>query len=441
MRKLAPLAFGVAAALALTACSGGSQSDDSTNTGDSGNNAAPGEVTELVVWGWPVGTDKMIDEFNATHPHIKVSHTDAGGGDDSAAKLLTAVRSGDAPDVTMVEYTTLPSLIVAGAVADITEGVAGFKDAFTEGTWDQMTFDGVVYGVPLDVGPAAMVYNAAAFEEYGAPDPITWDDYRTGAAAVREANPNAYIGSFPSSELGFWAAVSAQAGSQWWTYENEGWTVNIGDEATQSVADFFEDMFKEDLITTEGLLTAEYNAKLNNNEMLSWPSALWATGVVQGVAEDSQFGNWRLAPMPQLTPGDTAVAYQGGSGMVVTSSTEKVEAALEFIQWFTATEEGAAAQLEFAGSYPASIVGQELTTSSEAPALVAGQDDYYGLAAQISSNTVPVSWGPNVNYAKTVLEENLSSAILNGTSWAEAFVATGDAVKQDLATQGYQVNN
>ena len=67
-------------------------------------------------------------------------------------------------------------------------------------------------------------------------------------------------------------------------------------------------------------------------------------------------------------------------------------------------------------------MGQELITSSEAPALVAGQDDYYDLAAQIFSNTVPVSWGPNVNHAKTVLEENLSSAILNGTSWAEAFL-------------------
>lgn len=439
MRKNSLFAMALASTLMLSACGGGTEGEKPSEAGSEGSGADG--VTELVVWGWPVGTDKMIEEFNASHPNIKVKHTDAGGGDDSAAKLLTAVRSGDAPDVSMVEFTTLPSLIVAGAVADITDGVEGFTDAFTEGTWAQVTFDDVVYGVPLDVGPAAMIYNAKAFEEYGAPDPVTWEDYRAGAAAIRKANPDAYIGSFPSSELGFWASVAAQAGSQWWVYENDGWTVNIGDNETKSVANFFEDMFKEDLITTEGLLTAEYNAKLNRNEMLSWPSALWATGVVQGVAEESQQGNWRMAPLPQREAGDSAVAYQGGSAMVVTSTTEKVDAALEFIEWFNASEEGAKSLISNAGSYPASIVGQDLTTTLEEPPLVEGQEDYFALAAQIASNTVPVSWGPNVSYAKTVLEENLSAAILGGTSWADAFAATEDAVKKDLETQGYKVNN
>jgi len=435
MRVLAPVAIGLATALVAAGCS--SSGTDGTTTPSDGD--ASGEVVNLEFWSWPVGTDKIVEDFNATHPNIQVNLTDAGGGDDSAAKLLTAVRSGEAPDVSTVEYTTLPSLVIAGAVADISPYAGDIQDAFTEGTWAQTTFDGVTYAVPQDVGPAAMIYNSAALQEYGAEVPVTWQDYREAAQTVREANSDAYIGAFPPSELGFWASVSAQAGSQWWAYEDGAWSINIGDDASQEVADFFQGMYEDDLISVEGLLTAEYNSKLNSNEMLSWPSALWATGVIQGVAEDSQFGNWRMTNFPQWNAGDKAVPYQGGSSLVVTSTSEHPEAAMEFISWFNASEEGANDVLTMTGSYPASVVGQELSTSQEVSPLVEGQDDYYDLAAEIASDTVPVSWGPNVAYAKTVLDEELSAAIVNGTSWADAFVATGDAVRKDLVEQGYDV--
>lgn len=428
-------AFGLAASLTIVGCSSNGGSEIGTTDGP----GADGKVVEIDYWAWQEGTDATIAEFNATHDSIHVNYTMAGGGDESAAKLLTAVRAGEAPQVSLVEYTTLPALIVGGAVMDITAYVGDITDAFSAGAWEQTTFDGVVYGVPQDVGPAAMVYNAAVFDSLGIEAPETWDDFRAAAEVIKENNPEATIGAYPPSELGFWASAAAVNGSKWWSFEGDAWDVNIGDEASQEVANFFQGMYDDGLITTESLLTAEYNARLNANEVLSWTSALWATGVVEGVVDESQLGGWRLARFPQWDASNTAVGYQGGSAAIVTAGTEKVDAAMEFITWLNSTKEGAEALIKNSGSYPASTVGQELTTELDPPALVEGQDDYYDLAADIASDTIGVSWGPNVNYAKTVLEEELGNAIQNGTSWADAFVATEEAVREDLASQGYKV--
>ena len=398
-----------------------------------------GPVT-LEFWSWAPDTQKIVDIWNEEHPDIQVNYTDAGGGDESAAKLLTASRAGNAPDLAAVEYTTLPSLIVADVQLDITESVADVQDAYTEGTWQQTTFDGSVFGLPQDVGPMALVYRSDKLEEFGIPVPTTWAEFRDAAAAVRAADPNAYIASIPPGELGFYAGVATQAGSEWWSVSGSEWTVGIADEASLEVADFFDQLAKDDLILTDPLLTPEYNKMLNEGTILSWPSALWAPGVIESVAPDTA-GSWAMAPLPQWTPGDSAVAYQGGSAVIVTKQSKHAEAAVEFAKWLNASDEGAELVLSEQNAYPAAISGQEAAASNEPPTLMPQQTDFYEIAAEISSDTIPVTWGPNVSLAKTTFTDALSKAIQDGTPWRDAFIATQDAVVEDMTTTGFEVTN
>nr|BFF16372.1 hypothetical protein GCM10025699_76750 [Microbacterium flavescens] len=57
---------------------------------------------------------------------------------------------------------------------------------------------------------------------------------------MAEQQPGTVVASMPASELAFYAGVSAQAGADWWSVDDEGWTVGIADEASLEVADFFE---------------------------------------------------------------------------------------------------------------------------------------------------------------------------------------------------------
>lgn len=430
MRFRPVLAAGTAA-VALIALSGCSSSGSGGSSGDS--------IT-LEYWAWAADSQQVVDQWNEANPNIQVNYTDAGGGTDSSAKLLTASRAGNAPDVALVEYTTLPALVVGGVPLEITEYVSDVRDAFTEGTWEQTTFDGAVYAIPQDVGPMATIFRADRFEELGVAVPTTWEEFRTAAQTVKAADPATTIASLPPGEFGFWAGVSTQAGSQWWAIDGEDWTIGIADEASLEVADFFEQLVADGLISTEPLLTPEYNAAVNAGTMLSWPSAVWAPSVIESVAADTA-GSWEMSPLPQWTPGDPAVAYQGGSGLVVTENSDHPEEAAAFAKWLNASDEGNKLMIDVQSLFPASIGGQELTKENDPPTLMPQQTDFYDIAAEIASETIPVTWGPNVSLARAVFEDELNAAISNGTPWRDAFIATQEAVIADMVETGFSVSN
>ncbi|MDN3495659.1 extracellular solute-binding protein [Planococcus sp. APC 4015] len=415
------------AALVVSGCAAGG-----------GTDGADGGTVTLEYWAWGTAQKPLVDEWNSTHPDIQVTHTDAGGGSDSSAKLVTAARAGSAPDVALVEYNTLPAMIVAGVATDISEYVGDVEADFAPGVWSQATFDGASYGVPQDAGPQALTYNAARFEELGIAVPTTWAEFADAAAAVRAADPDAYITTFAPAEFGGFAAFAQQAGAEWWTVEDGDWTVGFDDPASVAVADYWQDLIDRDLVRAEPLLTPEWNAQLNEGNILSWPAGLWAAGVINGVAADMA-GQWAMAPLPQWEEGDAAVAFQGGSALVVTESSENAEAAAEFATWMANSEEAARIQIG-EGQYPASLLGQEMTLESDPPALMPQQTDYWAVAAEIAANTIPdLSWGPNVNVASSAFQDAMSAAVTNGTPLRDALANTEDVVFNDMETSGFTV--
>ncbi|GAB2978152.1 ABC transporter substrate-binding protein [Frigoribacterium salinisoli] len=395
-------------------------------------------VVTLEFWGWGTGQKEQVAAFEAAHPDIRIRHTDAGGGDDSAAKLLTSSRAGNAPDVALVEYTTLPALIVADVPLEITDLVADADDAFTEGTWAQTTFGDVVYGVPQDAAPMVYTYRTDVLAETGQQVPTTWQEFGDVARAVHEQRPDTVVASMPGGELPFYAGVAAQAGAEWWSVDDGVWTIGIADERSLEVADFFEQLADEGVVDTDPLLSPEYNKRVAEGTIAGWTAGIWAPSVLAGVAPGTS-GSWAMAPLPQWTPGDEAVPFQGGSAMIVTKGSEHPEAAAEFATWMNAGPEGSASLIEDRLTYPASIVGQEIAETGTPPSLMPQQADFWEVAADVSREVVPVTWGPNVSLAKTVFTDELNAAISAGTPWRDAFVATQEVVVADMEKVGYEV--
>ncbi|WP_167132727.1 ABC transporter substrate-binding protein [Paramicrobacterium chengjingii] len=414
------------AAIALSGCSAAP-----------GDGASGGPVT-LEYWAWGTTQKPLVDAWNEAHPDIQVKHTDAGGGSDSSAKLVTATRAENAPDVALVEYNTLPAMIVAGVAIDISEQISGLSSDFAPGVWSQATFDGASYGVPQDAGLQALTYNKARFDELGIDVPTTWAEFADAAQKVHDADPDTYITTFAPAEFGGFAGFAQQAGAEWWTVDGEAWTVDFDGDKSVAVADYWQDLIDRDLVLAEPLLTPEWNAALNDGKVLSWPAGLWAAGVLNGVAGDMA-GDWAMAPLPQWTEGDSAVAFQGGSAAVVTSSSKHVEEAAEFASWMATAEDALKIQIE-EGQYPASLPGQELTLESDPPTFMPQQDDYWKIAAEIAANTIPeISWGPNVNVASTAFQDAMSAAVTNGTPLRDALTKTETVVVDDMESAGFTV--
>ncbi|MEO3756085.1 extracellular solute-binding protein [Streptomyces sp. B6B3] len=406
----------------LAACGGGGSGDD-------------GGVVTLDYWCW--GEKTKVEEFNATHDDIQVKHTDAGGGTDTATRLLTASRAGNAPDVACIEYQTIPSLIVSDVLVEIEDQAQTLEGEFNPGTWNLTSFDGHLYGVPIDIGPQVLLYNKARFDELGIEVPSTWEEFADAAAEVRNADPDTYLATFAPSEFGQFAGLAQQAGGQWWQVEDTTWSVGVADDASLEVASYWQDLLDRDLVQGGEILTPEWNNKLNRGEILAWPAGLWSPGVIYGIAE-SQAGDWAIAPLPHWEGGEEQVAFQGGSALTVTDDDE-VDAAVEFMTWMNTSEKACELQIA-AGEYPASVECQEMTAEQPPSPLVGDQPDYWEIANEAASSTLPnIQWGPNVNVAQSEFTDAFAEAVREGTSLEQALQRVEDAVVSDMERQGFDV--
>src|SRR5699024_10353541 len=135
-----------------------------------------------------------------------------------------------------------------------------------------------------------------------------------------------HITSFSSTDPGWFAGLAQQAGATWWNTRGDAWEVSVDDEPTLRVAEFWGELVEEDVVSGRPMYTPEWNAALNDGSLLTWPSAIWAPGVLSGNAEDTA-GDWSMAPLPQWEEGERTTGNWGGSATAVATGTSHEEAA------------------------------------------------------------------------------------------------------------------
>jgi len=116
--------------------------------------------------------DKLIEEFNKTHPSIKVKETFAPNVSSAGEnpKILTAIAGGVGPDVVTLDGSTFSTWTVAHTMTPIDELVkkAGIKpEDYFSFFWKKVMWKGHVYGLPLHTDVRALYWNKDIFKENG----------------------------------------------------------------------------------------------------------------------------------------------------------------------------------------------------------------------------------------------------------------------------------
>jgi multiple sugar transport system substrate-binding protein len=120
--------------------------------------------------------------FSGSHPGISVETT-LIPWQEHEKKILTAVLSGDPPDV-INQVTPVPKWASRMALTALDEFIArdGFDTTqFFPSLWEEMKWQGHVFALPVFSGSFALFYNKRLFREAGLdPDrpPRTWDEVR-----------------------------------------------------------------------------------------------------------------------------------------------------------------------------------------------------------------------------------------------------------------------
>ena len=155
-----------------------------------------GNPVQLVYQDWSTDwfqpmAQQMLEEFHATHPHIRVFFTP--DPDNMTDQMLSDMQAGIAPDVFQGCCAHFPTWAQKGYTLDLRPYVNADLDQTTIDDWNPaqyqalFTRDGRQYGLPKYHGALALYYNKDLFDAYAIDYPDeTWnhDDYLTAMQAL-----------------------------------------------------------------------------------------------------------------------------------------------------------------------------------------------------------------------------------------------------------------
>jgi multiple sugar transport system substrate-binding protein len=207
-KKLATLAAIAVTALILTGCSSGSGSTTSSGP------------QKVVMWGSWTGDqvkqiDQMTSKFNASQKKYTVSYVPQ---ELVEQKLLTAVASGQVPDLVMWDRYQTSLYAPKGALQSIDDRVKADKvelKAFYPQALSEMKSGGKLYGLPTLVDNRSLVYNKKMFADKGLTPPTTWAQLKTDAEALTvTSGGKLQTSGFLLSDPGLFAMYLAEAGGE-----------------------------------------------------------------------------------------------------------------------------------------------------------------------------------------------------------------------------------
>jgi len=114
--------------------------------------------------------DQMAKEFNLSQNRIQVKVELVPGGATEKTRLLTAIASGSGPDIYLLDRFTVAQTALAGILQPLDQFVHRDRldlDEYLPFAVREATWDGKLYGLPLDTDTRVMYYRTDLFDEAG----------------------------------------------------------------------------------------------------------------------------------------------------------------------------------------------------------------------------------------------------------------------------------
>ncbi len=363
-KKWMAVVLSVAMAATLLAGCGGSGGADAP-AADSGESAsAESDGVQEITWMFwddlnatedliSKGYGDVIDRFNADYEgqyHVTAVTTNL---EEYYPKLNALVASNETPDVFIVSPgPNLEVYVEPGVAAPLDDYLAdGWKDTFTsDAVFSQMTYDGKIYAIPLNIAAACAFYNTEMFEAAGVEVPKTWDEMLDACEKLEAAG---------------YTPITISAGTAWclsmvagYLCEMEGVDLAALEDGSASWEDGKVESAAAKLVelsryfqkTAAGDTNDVATANFYNEEAAILIQGSWAIAQINGSNPDfeSKCGVFQF-------PGVDRVIAKSDS-LAMSSSTKYPEACIAFMKYFTD---------DTAQKYTAEIGGKIPVTSVE----------------------------------------------------------------------------
>lgn len=321
-----------------------------TNTETSANAGAastePAKEPVKVIW-WhsmsgELGTavDKLVSDFNASHPDIKVEGVFQGTYDESLNKLKASMDSKSGPSLIQVYEIGSKFMIDSGAVTPVQQFIDEEKydlSSLEPNIAKYYTFEGKQYSMPFNTSNPILYYNKDLFEKAGLDPNKPPATYEEVAADAKKLTGNGVTGASFAIYGWFMEQLLANQGKDLINNGNGRASAAteslVNQEAAVNTLTWWKGMVDNKSVLNLGRKTDDTKkAFLAGQIAMTLDSTASLRGIVDGAAGKFEVGTGFL-PKPDASS-EGGVVIGGASNWILNNkSAEEQKAAWEFMKY------------------------------------------------------------------------------------------------------------
>lgn len=290
--------------------------------------------------------ENIRDAFLLVYPNVTL---DWQFLDDYTTKYQTAMAAGrGGPDLFWAEADMVQQYGGAGLLLETTDIIEPIKNDLVAGKLSEAWVEsqGGYYGMPGDLSVSGIYYNAKVLDELGISlnEGMMYDDFLEISRQIAAAGKNALV----------WPAEAAPMPYAYYSYFNaqfggngpvacDNSAVTINDEASVNAVQLIKNIYDTGAVLEVEWLGPEYWNAISTDQLVMTLSPAWERGFWESNIDESQLGNWKMAPLPLATEGGPNTGIWGGATLIAKADTENPELAKRFMSFAFASMEGAEA--------------------------------------------------------------------------------------------------
>jgi sn-glycerol 3-phosphate transport system substrate-binding protein len=296
-----------------------------------------------------VEMQRLIEQFDQTHPDIHVTAVYTGSYDDTNLKTRAAIQAGHPPGAVIMSANFVREYVINDQATSLDDLIAGDKQTpaeFMQQFWPALklnaTEDGHVYGVPFQNSTPLLYYSVDAFKDAGLdPDhpPVTWQDWTDDLRKLvkRDGSQTTRYGlMFPGTYdyLGWITSAFAMSNGGQYYNPDYGGEVYYTEPSTVGAVRFIDAMVHQWRVMPEGVTDA--NAVTTAFFQGRTAMMVLSTGSL-GFVRDNMKTPYRVAFLPRSLVNAAPI---GGASLIIPkgNSAERRAAAWTLIKWLTSPE-------------------------------------------------------------------------------------------------------
>lgn len=283
---------------------------------------------------------EIIDEFEATHPGIKVNLVELPQDTNKKLQMINTVLQAqdNSMDVFDSDVTWPPIFAAAGWVEPLDNYLSENEmEDFLPGPVGAVTYMNKTWGIPYRTDAGMLYYRKDLLEKYNRDVPKTWDQLIETSKYImeREENMKGHAGSWAQYE-----GLTCNLMEFVWSYGgkvfNEDGDVVYNSPETVEAVSTMTDMINKHDIMPNGIVnfySGDARAPFFSGKLVflrDWPSG-WRKS--QDPDDSQVVGKVGIAALPMGTPDQRSYSTLGGWQIMVSKHSDNKEAAIEFAKF------------------------------------------------------------------------------------------------------------